>query len=149
MNDNELASLRIRKATKQLENLIREQKRKSHDAVIKEQTPHASAKTKPVCDRKRITVNDIYENKLASVKNNQKEWPLHPDKVNRLYHQHQLCKEWKKKCSPSYCRSCLKDKWKSTKVHKRPQTRFIYDRKHRPGKFISRNFEEKSKKSVG
>ena len=144
VDDNELASLRIKKATEQLQHFNRKKKELSPDHVIKTQIPFMSAKRTPECKQTRVTINDIYEDKLACANDDRKRWPFHPDKVDRLYRKHKLSQEWKEKVHPKYCRACLKHKWRS-KVHKRPQTRLIYDRKHRPGKFLSRTVFEKSK----
>ena len=137
---DELESTQTGNVIKELENLIRERK----DGTAKKQIPEASAKAKSRFRKNCVTINDIYDNKLASQPIVQKRCALHPAKLNRLYKKHKLSEEWRKKMSPKYCKSCLRKKWKS-KVHKRPQTLFIYERKHRPGKFLSRTFCEKSK----
>ena len=142
----------LTKATTSLKKLISE--RKAHDKsarkkILKKQTPCLSARTKSKsfdkqC-KKPYSINDIYEKKMASPEPTQKPTePPHPEKINRLYKRHKLLNEWKQKYRPSHCRTCLKDKWKSN-VHRRQKTKHIYQKKHRSGKFLTREKSERSK----
>ena len=136
---------KLTQATKQLEKMIHER-----EEYHSKQAPCVRGKTcqmystKPRT-KKHITINDIYNFRLKRVVPRKcgRCKPIHPEKIKRIYKRHKRMNEWKKHCSASYCKGCLKKKWAS-KVHRRSHTKNVYGRKHRAGRFLTKSTCEKS-----